>query len=112
MKKFDELYNQLNEQYDDEDEVFEKYLDKINFRYEDSRKLEEIIEILGYRQGFAEFLGDNPGAVEAVVGFISEWVPRNSEWKEAIQNVLDEMSEDTEEEDFGGDEQMADEFKM
>ena len=49
MNKFETLYKQtLNEEYENE-EVFEKYLDKINFRNEDLHKLQDIIEILGYR---------------------------------------------------------------
>ena len=98
MNKFEKLYKQtLNEEYENE-EVFEKYLDKINFRNEDLHKLQDIIEILGYRQGFQEFLEDNPGAIEKIVEFISEWTPRNSEWTAAFQDELDEMKED--EEDF------------
>jgi hypothetical protein len=95
MKKFNDLYKRLNENYENE-EVFERYLDKINFRSEDIHKLQNIIEILGYRQGFQEFFADNPGAVEKVLEFISEWVPRNQEWKEAIQDELDQMEEDSE----------------
>jgi hypothetical protein len=96
MKKFNDLYKRLNENYENE-EVFERYLDKINFRFEDYRKLEDIIEILGYRQGFSEFLADNPGAVEKIIEFISEWTPRNREWSDAIQDELDQMEEDSEE---------------
>ena len=98
MKKFNDLYSQiLNEQQYEDEEVFEKYLDKINFRSEDVHKFEEIIEILGYRQGLGEFFSDNPGAVEKVIEFISEWTTRNPEWQEAIQDALDEMEEDFEE---------------
>jgi len=95
MKKFNDIYNHiLNEQQYENEEVFEKYLDKINFRSEDVHKFEEIIEILGYRQGLGEFFSDNPGAVEKVIEFISEWTTRNPEWQEAIQDALDEMEED------------------
>jgi len=95
MKKFNDLYKRINENYENE-EVFERYLEKINFRYEDAYQLQNIIEILGYRQGFQEFFADNPGASEKVLEFISEWVPRNQEWQEAIQDALDEMEEDSE----------------
>jgi hypothetical protein len=69
MKKFNDLYKRINENYENE-EVFERYLEKINFRYEDAYQLQNIIEILGYRQGFQEFFADNPGASEKVLEFI------------------------------------------
>ena len=98
MEKFNSICNQfLKEQRYEDEEVFEKYLDKINFRNEHIHKLQDIIEILGYRQGFSEFLEDNPGAVEKIIEFISEWTYRNQEWREAIQDELDQMEEDSEE---------------
>ena len=97
MNKFDQTYNKIiKEEYNSEEEVFERYLDKINFRYEDYYQLQQIIEILGYRQGFQEFFADNPGATEKIIEFISEWTPKNREWTEAFQDELDELEEDEE----------------
>lgn len=65
------------------------------------RNLEELVETLGYGEGWMrgraieDFLTDNPGAVEAVLQFIGEWVERNDEWAERLQEAVEE---DTEEE--------------
>jgi len=76
--------------------AFDAYCDN-NFRTCEGesgvRNLEQLVETLGYGQGFMrnraieDFLTDNPGAVEAVLNFIGEWVERNDEWAEALQQV-------------------------
>lgn len=60
------------------------------------RNLETICEVLGYGEGYMtgraieDFLTDNPGAVEAIFEFISEWGERSTDWnlriKEALKN--------------------------
>ena len=60
------------------------------------RNLETVCEILGYGQGFMrnrateEFLTDNPGAVEGLFQFISEWALRNTDWQAGMEDALDE----------------------
>ena len=60
------------------------------------RNLENVCEHLGYGQGWMrnraieEFLTDNPGAVEALFQFISEWALRNSDWQAGMEEALDE----------------------
>jgi hypothetical protein len=48
------------------------------------RKFEQVVKVLGYRD-VTDFLADNSGALEAMLGFVHDWVERNSEWKEALQ---------------------------
>jgi len=47
-----------------------------------SRDLDQIFGALGYRQGFDEFIEDNPGAVEALM----EWIGSISEFRQKISN--------------------------
>ena len=47
-----------------------------------SRNLDEIFGAIGYRQGFDEFIEDNPGAVEVLM----EWIGGISEFRERISN--------------------------
>ena len=78
-------------------DVFEAYCDN-NFRTVEGesgvRNLEQLVETLGYGEGFMrnraieDFLTDNPGAVEAVLQFIGEWVERNNEWAERLKESL------------------------
>ena len=80
-------------------ELFDRYMDEEFRSFEGERgvrNLETLCENLGYGQGFMrnraleEFLCDNPGAVEAVVEFIGEWVERNTEWQERLLDVVGE----------------------
>ena len=87
-------------------EVFERYVDAKrmwNLEGESGvRKLETLVEDLGYGQGFMrnraieEFLADNPGAMEAVLVFVSEWVDRNTEWEDALEEVVGPEEEEFE----------------
>ena len=58
------------------------------------KSLENVCETLGYGEGFMrgraieEFLGDNPGAVEALFQFITEWAVRNSDWQANMEDAL------------------------
>ena len=60
------------------------------------RNLEQLVETLGYGAGWMrgraieDFLADNPGAVEAVLQFIGEWVERNNDWAERLQEAVEE----------------------
>lgn len=58
-----------------------------------TRNLEKLVNVLGYRdQGFGdavhEFLCDNPGAQQAIVEWIGEWIDRNSDWREAMEDEV------------------------
>ena len=63
------------------------------------RNLDQLCETLGYGQGFMrnraieDFLTDNPGAVEAVLEFIGEWVERNDEWAESLREAVEDEEE-------------------
>ena len=84
-------------------ELFDTYMDE-EFRSVEGergvRNLEKLCETLGYGEGFMrnraieEFLCDNPGAVQAVVEFIGEWVARNSDWQDRLMDVVGEEDED------------------
>ena len=64
------------------------------------KQLEAIVKVLGYGNGWMqgraieEFLTDNSGAIEAVLGFIHDWSERNSDWKDALQGELFEEEAD------------------
>ena len=60
-------------------------------------KMERLVETLGYRNtGFRfgspieSFLSDNPGAMEAILGFIEEHLDQNSEWRENVESDLED----------------------
>jgi hypothetical protein len=84
-------------------ELFDKYMDK-NFRSFEGergvRNLEQLVETLGYGEGWMrgraieDFLTDNPGAVQAVVEFIGEWVERNSDWQDRLTDGVDEEEDE------------------
>jgi hypothetical protein len=51
------------------------------------RRFKKLIqEVCGYGS-LEEFLADNPGAINSLVEFIDEWVPRNDEWQNNITNL-------------------------
>ena len=50
-----------------------------------SRDLDEIFGALGYRQGFDEFIEDNPGAVEVLM----EWISSISEFRSRLSQEYD-----------------------
>jgi hypothetical protein len=81
-----------------EDEPFDRYCEvKDIIRWEGRagvNALEDIIKLLGYRQGLKEFLEDNPGAQEAIAEFIREWADRNEEWKTALLMAADEKDDE------------------
>ena len=60
------------------------------------KQLENVCEVLGYGEGFMrnraieEFLTDNPGAVEALFQFISEWALRNPDWNDSMEEALED----------------------
>jgi hypothetical protein len=73
---------------------FEKYLQQNRmWSFEgDSgvRKFETLVhEVCGYRD-LHEFLADNPGALNAMVEFVQEWVERCPEWKENLDALVED----------------------
>ena len=58
----------------------------------DTRNLKQLIGAIGYHD-FEHFLSDNPGAQEAIIGFIEEWIDRSPEWKEGIVQDIPEADE-------------------
>jgi hypothetical protein len=87
----------------DINELFEEYLNEsrmYNLEGTDGvRKLDDLCAGLGYTRGqfiganpIMNFLADNPGALELLMGFISEHISYNSEWQEGLE--LDIESED------------------
>ena len=89
----------------DRNDVFETYCDN-NFRSVEGesgvRNLEQLCEVLGYGEGFMsgraldEFLADNPGAVEAVLNSVGDWVERNGDWAAALEDANYEGDYDSE----------------
>ena len=72
------------------------------------RNLESLCEDLGYRRGqfigqhyIANFLADNPGAVELLFEFIQNGVEQNEEWQKNL--VLESYSEDGDVVEEGGE---------
>lgn len=83
----------------EDEELLDKYIDENDlYRNEGDRgmeNLEKIVGVLGYTgTGFRfgnpieQFLSDNPGAIEAIMQFIGEWVPRNKEWADSLRSEL------------------------
>ena len=94
------------------DSLLQEYIDQERLRLDGPsaiKSLAKIARALGYRdefyngqfQGgcigdFYEFLGDNPGCVEAIVGWIQD--QSSDEWAENLKINLNERDEDEEEE--------------
>ena len=57
-------------------------LDEKNINEYASRDLDEIFGALGYRQGFDEFIEDNPGCVEVIM----EWIGSVSEFRQKLSS--------------------------
>ena len=75
-------------------DVFDKYL-TVNRMWSfegDSgvRKFERLVADLGYND-LHDFLADNPGAMAAMLDFVTEWVGRNDEWHERIASLVEEV---------------------
>lgn len=86
----------------DIDEKFQRYLDSkkfYNFEGESGvRKVEVIAKEIGGYDDIQDFLADNSAACEALVEFIREHADRNIEWKENLDNMIeDDEPEDDEE---------------
>ena len=84
-------------------ELFDKYMDNHFRSFEGERgvrNLEQLVETLGYGEGWMrgraieDFLTDNPGAVQAVVEFIGEWVGRNSDWQDRLSDGVEEEEDE------------------
>lgn len=77
----------------DIDDKLQKYLQLRRFFHTEGengvRKLETMIrEVCGYRD-FHDFLVDNPGACEAIMNFVQEWLPRNDEWEANMDEIIE-----------------------
>jgi hypothetical protein len=92
----------------DGSELLDQWFDKKKvYHLEGTRgveTLEELVEVLGYRDGqffgqsvsILNFLADNPGAQEALITFIGEWIDRVPEWREKLEESYEEGEEDEE----------------
>lgn len=66
--------------------------------------LEKLVRDIGYRadafgSAIENFLIDNPGAQNAIVDWISEWIDRNSDWHDLLTQELGPDPDDTTEEE-------------
>lgn len=60
------------------------------------RKFEQLISVLGYRD-LREFLADNSGAIEAMLGFVHDCTERAvPSWKEAFEAAARATAEEAE----------------
>ncbi len=68
-----------------------------------TKNLTELIGTIGYAdRGFGnaleEFLCDNPGAQVAIVEWIAEVVDRNNDWRQALEEEIDDRGSELDEE--------------
>lgn len=72
-------------------EIWDEYQHK-HFRRtegpEGVRNLEQLTRNLGY-MSLEDFLEDNPGAVQAILEFVGEWVDRSTEWAAKLEETVD-----------------------
>jgi hypothetical protein len=61
------------------------------------RKFERVVREIGGYSDLQAFLADNPGALTAMMEFVQEWLPRNSEWQDRLVDLV--PAPDDEEED-------------
>ena len=63
------------------------------------RKFEKLVgDVGGYRNVY-EFLEDNPGAIDAMVEFVTEWSGRNADWRDNLESLVGEDEEEDEEDE-------------
>lgn len=83
----------------DFDDILDKWQNsrKGGYRWEGDagvRNFEELTKAIGYDQGIEHFLADNPGAIEGLLEFISEYAEKSgSEWKENLAEACDYQPE-------------------
>lgn len=65
--------------YEPGDDVKEE---SVNEAFYSSNPIETLVGLFGYRQGIAEFLNDNPGAVDALL----EWILSIKDFRDQIKN--------------------------
>lgn len=63
------------------------------------QNLEQLVKDIGYDNGIEEFLADNPGAMEALVNWISEWADKGTEWKTKLAEASGYEPETNDEEE-------------
>jgi len=56
--------------------------ESVNEAFYSSNPIETLVGLFGYRQGIAEFLNDNPGAVDALL----EWILSIKDFRDQIKN--------------------------
>ena len=84
-------------------ELLNKWQDKNKcWNFENStRNLEKLVSAIGYNEDMfgsavQNFLNDNPGAQQAIVEWIGEWIDRNNDWKEMLADEVGEEEDDGE----------------
>jgi hypothetical protein len=78
--------------------MMERYLDLSRMWFFEGHsgvaKLEKILHEVCDYEDITEFLADNPAACTALVDFVKEWVPRNSEWEANLEAELELLERD------------------
>lgn len=92
-----------------EDEDFDDILDHWcqrhphGYRWEGEsgvRNFEQLTKDIGYRQGIEEFLADNPGAIETLLEWISEWSEKGTGWKTKLAEACNYESKEDEDDNY------------
>ena len=83
---------------------FDAYLDQNAFYHFEGpsgvRRVETIVQDIGGYSDICEFLADNPAACDAIVQFVRAWLPRDPEWKNKLESLVENVpGEDDEDED-------------
>ena len=78
---------------DTDDDKLEQYIRLKRFYHFEGesgvRKLETLVKDIGGYNSLHDFLADNPGACEAIMNFVQEFLPRNSEWEDNLTEVIE-----------------------
>lgn len=88
-------------------DMFDDYVSTMRFEGERGvENLEKVCTTLGYpetgyRYGspIESFLADNPGCIEAMLEWISEWIEKSPEWQAAIEAVTEDDDQEEYEDD-------------
>lgn len=75
-------------------EMVELLFDQRGWHHPGASELEELAEILGYRQGLDEFFDDNPGAISAIIEWIQQLNHPDDKWIQGVQAALSDRDED------------------
>jgi hypothetical protein len=79
----------------DSEELMQKFIDDEHLHFEGQQAIESLNKIAarlgykeeGYRYGtsFEQFIQDNSGCCEEIINWITFWMDKNPEWKEAMK---------------------------